>query len=57
MKNDTFIDTELRTCATDSLAKEVEDELNKSDPSPQEARAALQKAIEDKDNDGQKGED
>lgn len=57
MENDTFVKTELRTHATETLSKEVADEVNTSDPSPDEAKAAIQEAIEDKDKDGQKRKD
>ncbi len=57
MENDTFVKTELRTHATESLSQEVADEIDTPDPSPDEARAALKEAIEDKDKDGQERED
>lgn len=47
MKKDTFVDTELRTSATEELARDVEDELNEPDLTSEEAMAAFRKALED----------
>lgn len=49
MKDDAVkVDSVLQTKATASLAKEVEDELERPDPSPETARAALRPKDPDK---------
>jgi len=52
MKKDTFISTDIQTRATAKLSEEVSNELNTPDPSEEEARAALKKAMDTSCNPG-----
>ena len=53
MKNETFVHTEVKTRASDELAKEVADEVNRPNPTTEQSKAAFREALKDKDQDGQ----
>lgn len=56
MSNENFVPSELHTRASVDLQQEVEDELDKPDPSPEAAKAAIREAIENNGEDESSGE-